>query len=64
MNTLSQEQVLERIRTEFMEMPDMRVTPEQIRRLCGLNGSACEAALESLVQARFLRVTSDGRYTR
>jgi response regulator of citrate/malate metabolism len=55
---------LERIRAEFREMPDMRLTVEQIQRLCGLSRSACEAALESLVQAQFLCVTSDGRYMR
>ena len=64
MSTHPQEQALERIRADFLEMPDMRLTREQIQRLCGLNRSACEAALESLVQAQFLCVTSDGWYTR
>jgi DNA-binding IclR family transcriptional regulator len=53
-----------RIRAEFGEMSDMKLTLEQIQRLCGLNRSLCAAALDSLVQVRFLRVTSDRRYTR
>ena len=64
MSTSSQQQVLNRIRAEFIEMPDMTLTIEQIQRLCGVNRTLCEAALESLVQAHFLYVTSDRRYTR
>jgi response regulator of citrate/malate metabolism len=59
-----QQQVLNRIRAEFEEMPDMKLTSEQIQRLCGVNRSLCEAALESLVQTQFLSVTSDRRYMR
>jgi response regulator of citrate/malate metabolism len=64
MSALLQQQVLNRIRAEFEEMPDMKLTIEQIQRLCGVNRSLCEAALESLVQAHFLCVTSDRRYMR
>ncbi len=64
MRTSLQQQVLNRIRAEFEEMPDMKLTSEQIQRLCGVNRSLCEAALESLVQMQFLSVTSDRRYTR
>jgi hypothetical protein len=53
--TLPYEEAVRRIRAEFLEMPDM-----QIQRLCGVNRLACQAALESLVQTRFLCVTSDG----
>jgi response regulator of citrate/malate metabolism len=59
-----QQQVLNRIRAEFEEMPDMKLTSEQIQRLCGVNRSLCESALESLVQTQFLSVTSDRRYMR
>ena len=64
MRTSLQQQVLNRIRAEFEEMPDMKLTSEQIQRLCGVNRSLCEAALESLVQTQFLSVTSDRRYMR
>jgi response regulator of citrate/malate metabolism len=64
MRTSLQQQVLNRIRAEFEEMPDMKLTIEQIQRLCGVNRSLCEAALESLVQTQFLSVTSDRRYMR
>jgi DNA-binding IclR family transcriptional regulator len=63
-NTPPYEEALDRIRAEFLEMPDMRLRFEQIQRLCGVNRSVCQAALESLVKARFLYVTSDGWYRR
>ena len=64
MRTSLQQQVLNRIRAEFEEMPDMKLTSEQIQRLCGVNRSLCESALESLVQTQFLSVSSDRRYMR
>jgi response regulator of citrate/malate metabolism len=64
MSTSLQQQALNRIRAEFEEMPDMKLTIEQIQRLCGVNRSLCEAALESLVQTQFLSVTPDRRYMR
>ena len=64
MRTSLQQQVLNRIRAEFIEMPDMKLTIEEIQRLCDVNRSLCETAIESLVQAHFLCVTSDRRYTR
>jgi hypothetical protein len=64
MHTSPQQQVLNRIRAEFVEMPDLKLTIEEIQRLCDVNRSLCEAAIESLVQAHFLYETSDRRYTR
>ena len=64
MRTSLQQQVLNRIRAEFEEMPDMKLTSEQIQRLCGVNRSLCEAALEFLAQTQFLSVTSDRRSMR
>jgi DNA-binding IclR family transcriptional regulator len=57
-----QEQVLNQIRAEFGETPDMKLTLEEIQRQCELPRSLCAAARESLVQLHFLRVTSDRRY--
>ncbi|HET9831081.1 MAG TPA: hypothetical protein VFP91_05215 [Vicinamibacterales bacterium] len=64
MHTSPQQQVVNRIRAEFVEMPDLKLTIEEIQRLCDVNRSLCEAAIESLVQAQFLYETSDRRYTR
>jgi hypothetical protein len=58
------EQVLERIRAEYLEMPDMRLRLEQAQRLCGIERSICKVALDSLVDEKFLCVKSDGCYAR
>jgi hypothetical protein len=56
------EQIMRRIRAEYREMPDMRLRPEQVQRLCGIEGAMCKEALDALVDAKFLRVRSDGSY--
>jgi len=58
------QQVLERIRAEYLEMPGMRLRLEQVQRLCGIERSLCKVALDSLVDAKFLCVKSDGCYAR
>ena len=58
------EQVMRRIRAEYREMPDMRLRPEQVQRLCGIDGALCKGALDALVDEKFLRVRSDGSYVR
>ena len=62
MSTCSPEQILDRLRAEFREMPDMRLTLEQVQRLCGIEPPLCERALQTLVEAKFLRLGSDGAY--
>ena len=56
--------VLERVRAEFVEMPGMRLTVEQVQRLCGIEPTLCTTVLGELVGSRFLYVTQDGRYAR
>ena len=56
--------VVRRIRGEFLEMPGLRLTPEQARRLWRLDETACEAVLGALVEARFLARTPDGAFIR
>lgn len=58
------EELLLRIKGEFLEMPCLRLTPEQARRLWGLDQAACQALLDSLVDARFLKRTVEGAYQR
>jgi hypothetical protein len=62
MSTCPHEQVLERLRAEYREMPGMRLKLEQVRRLCGIEQPLCKLALEALVEAKFLRLASDGAY--
>ncbi|PYR42967.1 MAG: hypothetical protein DMF93_04370 [Acidobacteria bacterium] len=56
--------VVRRIRGEFLEMPGLRLTPEQARRLWRLDETACNAVLGALVDARFLAKTRDGAFVR
>jgi DNA-binding IclR family transcriptional regulator len=53
-----------RIRGEYLEMPGLRLTPAQTRRLFGLDPDVCEALLATLVQEGFLRRAPDGTYCR
>ena len=55
---------IERIRAEFTEMPGLHLTADQVRRLCGVDRAMCAAALEALVEARFLTRSLDGTYAR
>jgi len=56
--------VLNRIRSEYIEMPGLILKSEQVQRLCGVDGSACQAVLDSLVESGFLAVRADGSYAR
>jgi len=58
------EEVVGRIRGEYLEMPGLRLTPEQARRLWRLDQTACEAVLGALVDSRFLTRTPDGAFVR
>jgi hypothetical protein len=58
------EDVLNRLRAEFLEMPGLRLTPEQVQRLCGIERTLCQLILDSLVNAKFLCVKPDGHYAR
>ena len=55
-------QLLTRIRAEYTEMPGLRLTLLQARRLWGLDVLTCAAALASLESAGFLAKTRDGAY--
>ncbi len=52
--------ILRRVQNEFLEMPGLRLTPEQATRLWGVNNETCRAVIESLVASAFLRWTSKG----
>jgi hypothetical protein len=53
-----------RVRSEFDEMPCLRVTRDQARVLFGLTGSASDWILNRLAEEGFLVQTSDGQYVR
>ena len=54
MSVPSPERLLERIRAEFLEMPGLCMTSEQVQRLCGEERTLCQLVLDSLVDAKFL----------
>ena len=58
------DEVLQRMQGEFVEMPGLRLTEAQARRLWGLESDVCTALLGSLVDARFLVQTRDGAFVR
>lgn len=58
------DEVLTRLRAEFLEMPGMRLTREQVQRLCGVEPRPCQTALDWLVDAEFLCVNAHGQYAR
>jgi hypothetical protein len=56
--------ILRRIQGEFLEMPGLRLSEAQARRLWGLDTPTCSALLDALVTERFLFRTSDGTFMR
>jgi hypothetical protein len=56
--------LMTRIRMEFVEMPGMRLTRPQARRLWNLEQAACDELLDALVEEGFLKQTSDGAFLR
>ncbi len=53
-----------RIQMEFLEMPGLKLSVEQIARLCGLSRELAAAALETLAIRGFLRRAKDGTFLR
>jgi len=60
----TRETVTERLRAEFIEMPGLRLTSEQVQRLCGVERRVCQMVLDALVDAKFLARAPDGAYAR
>jgi hypothetical protein len=56
--------VLTLIQMEYLEMPDLKLTLRQARRLFDVPVDLCEAALESLVSTGFLWRTREGAFLR
>ena len=54
--------IVRRIRGEYLEMPGLRVTARQARRLFGLDATTCDEVLAGLLQSGFLSRTVDGMF--
>ena len=58
------EDVRDRLRAEFLEMPGLRLKFGQVQRLCGVERTICQRALDMLVDEAFLCIREDGHYAR
>ena len=58
------EDVLRRVRGEFLEMPGMQLTEVQAGRLWNLDPASCQVLLSALVDSNFLFRTRDGAFMR
>jgi hypothetical protein len=54
--------LLQRIQCEFLEMPGLRLTEPQARRLWNLDSVACAGILRVLIDGGFLFRTPDGSF--
>jgi hypothetical protein len=57
-------EALLRIRTEYVEMPDLKLTDRQVQRLWNLPQDICETALGVLLTEGFLVRAMNGAYVR
>jgi hypothetical protein len=58
------EEAIELIQLEYREMPELRLTFRQARRLWDFSPDLCELALACLISRGFLAITADGHYAR
>lgn len=56
--------VLTRVQGEYLEMPGLRLTEAQARRLWNLDEASCAMVLGALVEKNFLFRTREGAFMR
>jgi hypothetical protein len=56
--------LVRRVRSEFIEMPGLRLTPAQAMRLWGVDAAVCQRVIGLLVGVAFLRWTPGGTIMR
>ena len=61
---MNRHQAIERIADEYTEMPGLKLTMSQARRLWNMSGDECTAALGRLVARGFLVKTHAGIFVR
>jgi hypothetical protein len=61
---ITREDILGRIRGEYLEMPGLCLTHAQAQRLWGLDAQTCSSLLASLTEDKFLSLRQDGTYGR
>ena len=58
------DEAMELMKMEYAEMPELKLTFCQARRLWNLSEEMCARALAALMRSGFLRQTCDGSYIR
>lgn len=61
---LTTDEILELIRREYLALPGLRLTEEQVCRIWGLEPVVCRTIMRTLVESRVLACAPDGRYVR
>jgi hypothetical protein len=56
--------LLQRVREQYREMPELKLTKPQATRLFGVAPSVCDTVLSALVMENFLSRTADGMFVR
>lgn len=56
--------LLQRVRSEFLEMPALSLTLAQASRLFGIRSEVCSRIFAQLTKEGLLKPLSDGRYAR
>jgi hypothetical protein len=64
MSSGAPEQLVRRIKSEYIEMPGLRLTTEQGARLWGIGVEQCGHVLKVLERRGFLAMRPDGQYGR
>ena len=56
------EDAVQLLRAEYLDMPDLALTPSQVASLLDLDGVTAAAVLQALEDSRFLERTKDGHF--
>jgi hypothetical protein len=59
---LTSQDLLRRVRAEYLEMPGLRLTARQAQCLFGLDPESCDSVLCALLDTKFLTRTSTGLF--
>ena len=61
-NRAGRERLVQRVVSEFREMPDLRLTASEAERLFGLRSDICRRLIDRLMRDGVLRRAAEGRY--
>ena len=63
-STSGMSELLVLVQSEYLEMPGLKLTEAQARRLWGLDGRTCRVVLTTLEKRGVLRRSTNGSYVR